>query len=325
VDVIHGIESVKREPNAQVTVGSFDGLHLGHQRIFRLMRQAQSGPVTVVTFRPHPQSVLRPDKQAPPLLTTFDERVELYAKLGINRLVVIPFDAEFGKMSAEQFVEDILFNKIGMERIFTGPKHRFGIGGKGDNQLLSELGEKCGFESVVVPQVTRWGSKISSHRTRQVLLEGDPLSAWRFLGRPYYIIGMVGKGDGRGKKIGFPTANLNGIDLAKLRPPSGIYATLTEVNGIRFPSVSHFGDRPTFPGAKASVESHIIHFTKDVYGADIRIGLVDKLRDVKAFTSVPELVHQMHDDRSNAMQRLAELGFAKDARLRQQRYGVIKN
>lgn len=324
MDVIHGIESVKREPNAQVTVGSFDGLHLGHQRIFRMMRQAQSGPVTVVTFQPHPQSVVRPDKQAPPLLTTFEERLKLFGKLGIHRLIVIPFDEEFGKITAEQFVEDILFERVGMERIFTGPKHNFGSGGKGDNELLSTLGKKCGFEAVVVPQVTRWGDKISSHRTRQILLDGDPLSGWRFLGRPYYVIGKVGRGDGRGQKIGFPTANLFEIDEAKLRPPSGIYATITEVSGFRFSSVSHFGDRPTFPGASASVESHIIHFTKDVYGEDIKIGLIDKLRDVKAFMSVAELVDQMKEDRTDALQRLAELGFAKDARLRQQRYGAIK-
>ncbi|MDP8227888.1 MAG: bifunctional riboflavin kinase/FAD synthetase [Candidatus Electryoneaceae bacterium] len=323
VEIFHGFDSVENEPTSSVTVGSFDGLHLGHQRIFRLMRKGGAGPVTVVTFNPHPMKVIRPNRTQSSLLTTFEERIELFSTLKVDRLIIIPFDKEFAKIKAKQFVEDILCDTVGMTRIYTGPRHNFGAGGEGDIDLLRKIGENREFDVEVVEAVSRWGQKISSHHTRQVLLEGDVLSAWRFLNRPFYINGKVIKGDGRGQKFGVPTANLTTDNCGKINLPGGVYATIAELGGFRYPSVSHFGKRPMFPNATPSIETHIIGFDRDIYGKKIKIGLIDRLRDSGRFPSVEELVRQLHQDRKDAIRRLAELGFDQDARLRQQRYGKM--
>lgn len=322
MEVINGIENVTKEPSASLTIGSFDGLHLGHQRIIQHMRKLE-GPVTVLTFNPHPQAVVRPNQSPPPLLTSFEERIGLFRKLGVDRLIIIKFDKDFAKISPEDFIDKILYEKIGMAHIFVGQKHGFGHDRGGNVNLLQKRSEQHGFSVTVVDPVKRFGKVISSSRIRKLLLEGDALTAWRCLGRPYYVDGKVVMGDSRGKRLGFPTANLISEVPAKLTPASGIYATVTEVDGIRRPSVSHFGPRPTFKGANATMETHIIGFRREIYGKSVRVGLVDKLRDIMTFTSAGELVRQIRTDSREATQRLAELGFEEDARLRIQRLGKV--
>ena len=210
-----------------------------------------------------------------------------------------------------------------MSTIFVGPKHKFGKDRKGNVALLEELSTKHGFEVRTVEPVKRFGLKISSSRIRKLLVSGDPLTAWRCLGRPYYIDGIVVDGDKRGKLLGFPTANVGHCDPRKITTAPGIYASITEINGIRWPSVSHIGPRPTFKNAKPTVETHIIGFKDEIYSQAIRVGLIDKLRDILTFKIPSELISQLRADLRNSAQRLAELGFGNNARLRIQRYGKI--
>ncbi len=319
--VIQGFNELTPDDNSIVTVGSFDGIHLGHQRIVQQMRKLE-GTITVLTFDPHPQMILRPN-QAPPLLTTFEEKLRLFEKLSVDKLIIIKFDKEFASLSPSEFIEEIIVKKVGLAHIFVGPNHAFGQGRKGDVKLIHELGEKHGFEVHVVDPVNRFNEKISSTRIRKLLLKGDPLTAWRCLGRPFYMDAEVIEGDNRGKKLGFPTANLRLTDTEKLIPPSAVYVTVTEVDGIRWPSVSHFGPRPTFRGASPAFETFIIGFRKDIYGKDVRVGFIDVLRDIKTFRTPAELVQQLRMDIRNSAQRLAELGFGSNARLRIQRFGKV--
>ena len=322
MELVRGLDNITRDPNASLTIGSFDGLHLGHQRILQQMRKLEY-PITVLTFDPHPQSIVRSDKKAPPLLTSFEERLELYERFGVTYLIVLTFDEQFAKLSPEEFIEDIIVKKIGLGNIFIGPRHRFGSNRKGNVELLRKMGRSLDFKTNIVNPVNRFGEIISSSRIRRLIQEGDALTAWRCLGRPYYLDGTVVKGDGRGKRLGFPSANLEINDLSKIEAPHGIYATVTEVNGIRLPSVSHFGPRPTFIDAKPSIETHILGFNRDIYGMRIRVGLIDLVREIKTFTSAESLVEQLHVDARTSLQRLAELGFGKRARLRIQRYGKV--
>lgn len=322
MEVIHGLENVQRDPASVVTVGSFDGLHLGHQKILKRMK-AQDGTVTVLTFDPHPQAVVSPDKQPPPFLSSFEERLGLFERNGVDRLIVAKFDKAFAKMTAEQFVKQILVDVIGVKAVFVGPTHSFGKGRSGDPKLLEDLGAKYGFTSEVVEAVSRFGVKVSSSLIRTTLSNGDALSAWRYLGRPYYMHGRVIVGDGRGRLLGFPTANLELTEKGKLIPPMGIYCTVTEVNGIRWPSVTHFGDRPTFKGAVPAIETHLMGFTGEIYEEEVRLGMVDRMRDISIFPTANALVQQMTTDRIYARRRLAELGYSRDARMRIQRYGKI--
>jgi len=322
MEIIRGLENVTRVAGVALTVGSFDGLHLGHQRILKRM-STTGDPVTILTFNPHPQALLRPGVTPPPLLTSFEERIELFAKYGAERLIIAQFTREFAKMSAEEFVENILVNLIGMEHIFVGPTHGFGRNRKGDVNLLRELGTRLNFSVEVIEAVGRFSAVVSSSRIRKSLLAGDALTAWRCLGRPFYLLGTVIKGDARGKILGFPTANLHLEEPGKLIPPAGVYATIVEVDGVRWPSISHFGPRPTFKDAVPSVETHIIGFDADIYGKKLGLGVIDRMRDIITFASPADLVRQMQQDRILARKRLAELGFSADARMRLQRYGQI--
>ncbi len=323
MEVIRGLEGVRKRQSALVTVGSFDGVHLGHQRILRRMRSSGDGSVTIMTFDPHPQSVVRPDAAAPPLLTTFEERIDLFRTLGVDRLVVTRFDRQFARTAPEEFIRRMLVGILGMSCIFIGPHHGFGEGRRGDAELLRKMGRQLGYEVEIVPPVTRDNGFVSSSRIRRQLLEGDARAAWHCLGRPFYVLGRVVPGDGRGRALGFPTANLKVEESAKLMPPPGVYATVTEVDGNRWPSVSHFGERPTFPKAEPSVESHIIGFKGEIEGREVKVGLVDRLRAPAAFDSPKLLVRQMTQDRSEAVKRLSELGFGDNARFRSRRFGRL--
>jgi len=322
MEIIRGLENVSLTPDAAVTVGSFDGVHLGHRRILQRMRTCGLRPLTVITFDPHPQMVVRTYGEPPPQLTTFEERIGLFEKLGVDRLVVARFDEEFARISAVDFVERVLLEKVGMSRMFVGPRHGFGEGRRGNVEMLAGLGQKHGFGVEVVPPVIREGRFVSSSRIRKCLLAGDALSAFRFLERPYYLFGEVIAGDNRGHQLGFPTANIKSSDLFKLIPQPGVYATITEQNGVRWPSVSHFGVRPTFKTAQPSMETHIIGYNGEIYGEQITIGLIEKLRGTLAFNSPEELAAQIICDKTEASIRLIERGFGQYSRFEERRLGV---
>lgn len=323
MEITFGLENVTHEPETALTIGSFDGVHLGHQKILKRLTTREETVSTVITFDPHPQTVIKSQSSAPPLLTTIDERIQLIEKSGAAKLIIIKFTSEFAKMPPEKFIKEILIDSIGMKYLYAGKSHQFGRGRKGDIKLLKDYAKQFDFKLEIIDPVSRFNQLVSSTHIRRLLSNGDVLTAWRCLGRPYYLRGKVIQGDGRGKKLGFPTANLELDEKGKLIPPEGIYATVAEIDGVRMPSVSHFGARPTFKNAAPSIETHVIGYHGNLYGNRIHLGFVDRMRDIAAFPSVIELVRQLILDRAFAKRRLAELGFSHDARMRIQRYGTI--
>lgn len=300
-----------------LTVGSFDGVHLGHQALLREVRRraaaAGAAPV-VVTFEPHPASVLAPQR-APRRLTLEVERKEILAELGAAHLLVLRFDPAMAAQSAEQFVRDVLLARYGMRELVIGVNHRFGRGGDGDSRTLPELGRKLGFAVSVIPAVVdECGELISSTRIRAALSTGElaPVAGW--LGRPYRFSGRVVRGAGRGRAIGVPTINLEGPPPDKALPPDGVYAARVEWGGGTAGAMLNQGPRPTVGDARRFVEAHLFGIDEDLYGRMVRIEWVERLRDIQRFASLDALRVQLGRDQERALQVLRRLPETSTAR-----------
>jgi riboflavin kinase/FMN adenylyltransferase len=269
----------------RVAIGMFDGVHLGHREVIR-------GADTVLTFDPHPLSVIRPEA-TPKLISTFPVRRDLIAGLGVEELVVIPFDKSFSEQSAEDFVQHVLLDRLGAAEVSVGENFRFGKGARGTPEFLSEHDE---FETRVVPLVEAAGETVSSSHIRGLVAAGEVDQATEFLGRPFLFEGEVVQGDKRGRELGMPTANLVPDD-AYVTPGHGVYAG--SANG--HPAAVNVGVRPTFEtGRGLLVEAHLLDFDGDLYGQTLRIAFLDRLRGEKRFDSVDELVAQMKRDVEDA-------------------------
>jgi len=283
---------------AVVTVGTFDGVHLGHRAVLGvLLREAEARRCrsVVVTFDPHPFRIVQPEL-APRLLSSPEERLKLIEACGVDEIVILPFDSKVAAMSPRQFVEDILIARFGMVHLVLGHDHGMGRGRAGGSEALRELGEVLDFGVEVVPAVSIDGVPVSSSRIRAALDEGDAETAARGLGRPYVLRGRVVQGEGRGRRIGIPTANLEEIDPEKLVPLAGVYAVHAVLGQVRHPGVLHLGPRPTFQDAPPSIEVHILDFDEDLYGLEISIEFCGRLRGILAFGSVPELIEAIRGD-----------------------------
>jgi len=290
-----------------VTIGNFDGVHLGHQRILAitLEQSRELGAKAVAfTFRPHPQSVLRPDR-APALLLEYDEKRAVLESLGIDEVIEQPFDIDFAKTTAESFFEKILIGRLGVRAIVVGYDFTFGKGRNGHLQVLEHLCEKAGVRLTVVPPQQRDQEIVSSSAIRLALQQGQVWEALKSMGRPFSYQGVVVKGDQRGRKIGFPTANLvlHQTVGGKMILPYGVYATRTWWNGSFHPSVTNLGVRPTFVVPESAeavplvyVETHLLDISPDLYGQKIRVEFVDRIRSEARFASVSELQAQISAD-----------------------------
>jgi riboflavin kinase / FMN adenylyltransferase len=264
-----------------VAIGTFDGVHLGHREVIR-------GNGTVLTFDPHPLSVIRPEA-TPKLLNPFPVKRDLIAGLGVEELVVIPFDRGFSEQSAEEFVRDVLIGRLGAQRVSVGENFRFGKGAKGDVDFLRSHDE---FETHVVPLVEVAGEAVSSTQVRGLVAAGEVDKAAEFLGGPFLFEGDVVEGDRRGRELGMPTANLVPDD-ALVHPGHGVYAAWA--HGL--PAAVNVGIRPTFDtGRGLLIEAHLIGFEGDLYGQTLRIAFVERMRGEKRFETVEELVEQMNRD-----------------------------
>jgi len=300
-----------------VTVGSFDGVHLGHQAIIAhlVARAAKRGAAAVlVTFEPHPGSVLA--KGNPPTrLTTALERLETVTELGLDRVVVLRFDAALAALPAERFATDVLLARCGMQELVLGPDHGFGQGRGADSQNLPGLGERLGFEvSVVAPVPDARGEAISSTRIRTALAAGDLGRVTEWLGRPYRISGRVVPGAGRGRTIGLPTINLEGPPSEKALPPDGVYAALVEWGDGTAGAMLNQGPRPTVGDARRSLEAHLFGLTQDLYGRLVRVEWVERLRDTQRFPSLDALRAQLALDREAALKVLARVPLTSTVR-----------
>ncbi len=293
-----------------VTIGSFDGVHRGHQAIIhRLVDGAHKAgaQAVVVTFSPHPAVVLRGLK-GPFFLTDPDERIELLAGLGVDALVTLTFDRKLASRSAADFVRD-LCTHLGLRRLLVGYDFALGKGREGDVPTLTRLGEEMGYRVEVTQPVTDGDDVISSSRIRALLSAGDVATAGRYLGRPYSLTGIVVHGDGRGHGLGIPTANLETWP-ERIVPAVGVYATLTYVRGRPLQSVTNIGVRPTFEDqpASARVETHLLDFHQDLYGQKIRMEFIQFLRREQRFSSIEALLDQIHQDIQHAREALPNAG-----------------
>jgi riboflavin kinase / FMN adenylyltransferase len=265
----------------RVAIGTFDGVHLGHREVIR-------GSDTVVTFDPHPLAVIHPEA-LPKLLTPFPIKRDLIAGLDVEELVVVPFDRELAERSAEWFVDEVLVRRLRAEQVSVGENFRFGKGAKGDPDLLASRDE---FETRVVPLVEVGGEAVSSSQIRALVAAGDVRRAADFLGGPFLLDGEVVRGDGRGRELGFPTANIVPDDRL-VCPGHGVYAAWAH----GYPAAVNVGVRPTFDtGRGLLVEAHLLDFDDDLYGQTLRIAFVERLRGERRFDSVEALVAQMHRD-----------------------------
>ena len=304
-----GLESVEPEANSIVSIGTFDGVHRGHQQLIDRVKQLSAevgGPSTLVTFEPHPQLVVsRPDRPRIRILTSLEEKRDILRAHGIDRLVVIDFTPEFASMSPQEFVERILIARIGCRVVVVGPDHGFGRSRGGTIRTLAELGQRFGFGVEVLPVLEIEEGPVNSTRIRRVLTErGDVALAERLLGRPYEVRGTVCRGSGRGRELGFPTANLTLDTPHKLLPKDGIYAGFVETAGRRYPAAINVGTRPTFNGSHRVVEAHLVGEVGDLYGTPMRIQFVERIRDEIAFPTVRDLVEQMQRDREESLRIL---------------------
>ncbi|MBV25186.1 MAG: riboflavin biosynthesis protein RibF [Gemmatimonadetes bacterium] len=294
---------------AVVTIGMFDGIHRGHREVLsEIRRRAEGvgGRSVLVTFHPHPLTIVRPE-WAPAMLTTPVEKKEILAESGLDYAVFLAFTPMLAAYTPRRFVEEILVERINVGELVVGYDHRFGKGREGDADMLKELGAELGFAVDVVGPVTSQGEAISSTKIRQALLEGDVEAARRGLGRPYSLRGLVVRGDQRGRTLGFPTANLEvrgGGEGGKLIPPPGIYAVRGTVRSGTFDGALHIGPRPTFRGSPPTIEVHLLGFDEDIYGEEVRMDFVKYLREVRPFNTSEALVQQMKEDVEQAREVL---------------------
>jgi riboflavin kinase/FMN adenylyltransferase len=291
-----------------VTLGNFDGVHLGHQKAFALLRERAKelrAPSVALTFEPHPVSVLRPER-APKRILTPRQKQEVIAAHSIDHLVVIHFTKEFSQFSAEEFVNRVLVAKLRAAELVLGANFRFGRGREGDLESLRKLGESLGFVVHQVEAARYAGEVISSSRIRKSLDEGAVDEAKAMLGRPHFLDGEVIRGDGRGKLMGFPTANLK-ID-GDVLVGDGVYVTEATVSGATFPGMTHVGRRPTFGLEERTVETHLFDFDRDLYDARVRLHFHHRIRGTVKFSSAEALQERLRLDREEARGFLRDLG-----------------
>jgi riboflavin kinase / FMN adenylyltransferase len=290
-----------------VTVGTFDGVHRGHWQVLeKLARVARERAVrsVLVTFDPHPLRIVRPEA-APPLLSTPAEKMEILAQAEIDRVAFLRFTKDLAAHSPETFVEKVLIGRFRMEHLVIGYDHGFGRGRSGDVETLRQIGARVGFGVDVVAPVEDGAEPVSSSRIRRALQDGDVAAAARGLGRPYSVTGTVVRGEGAGRRLGFPTANLDVGSSDKLIPHEGIYAVRAALRDRLVDGVLHLGPRPTFAGLPPSVELHIFDFDGDLYGHRVRVDFIQRIRDIAAFASVDALVRAMEADCEEGRRLLA--------------------
>ncbi|MFP4475653.1 MAG: bifunctional riboflavin kinase/FAD synthetase [Desulfatibacillaceae bacterium] len=294
--------------HAVITIGNFDGVHIGHQALFHeVIERAENrgGTSMAMTFHPHPLRFLKKENR-PPLITLHEQKVELISKTGIDVLVVVPFDREFASMGARDFVEKLLLERLGVKTVVVGPDYSFGKAREGTVEYLRELAAELDFEVVVVPWIAAVGpdgERISSTRVRDVVGRGDVEYAKRLLGRNYQIRGVVEHGRDRGGKLlGFPTANIRLQD--ELCPMGGVYAVIIEWRGGMYPGVANIGYSPTFDDHQFTVEVHLIDFGRDLYGEKIKVNFVRRLRGEVKFDGLDALKEQINADVRQARELL---------------------
>ena len=301
--LFHGTDNADIARPTVLTLGVFDGMHLGHQLIMKTVAeraQAAGAIPTVITFEPHPRAVLHPES-APPLLQTFDQKIEALGVMGIEQTIVIHFNEEFSQIRAQDFLREVVVSRLHAREVYLGRGFFFGHQREGNIDLLRRVSEQLGFIADEVSEVRLRGHRIGSTRIRELLLHGQVNLARRMLGRPYGVEGPVVRGAERGADLGFPTANIHPRN--RVIPLGGVYVTATLIEGQWRRSVTNIGTRPTFTdGTETSVETHVINWSGDLYGDVVRVRFLHRLRAEKKFNSIADLKTQIEQDVARAHQ-----------------------
>lgn len=306
--VYNSVEEFPGLENAVVTIGTFDGVHAGHNKIIQRLNDVAretKGETVLLTFFPHPRMVLQPDDSDLKLITTMEERTLLLEKNGINHLIVQPFSKEFSRISATEFVRDVLLSKIGMKTLVIGYDHHFGRNREGSYKELEEMASMYGFRLEEISKQVIDEVAVSSTKIRKALLLGDVEAANKLLGHDFTLRGEVIKGDRIGTSLGFPTANIKIRESYKLIPEDGIYAVMVEVDGELHKGMLYLGTRPTVDGKKHTSEVNILDFNRDIYGKTITVFLKTRIRGDMHFENLEQLKEKMKEDLQNATKLLS--------------------
>jgi riboflavin kinase/FMN adenylyltransferase len=302
--IYHGIDDFSKLNYAVVTSGTFDGVHVGHQKILARVReisQRHQGESVVLTFWPHPRLVLHPEDESLKLLNTFEEKAALLKDQGINHLIRIPFTKEFSQLTSEQFIRNILVETIGTKKLVIGYDHHFGKNREGSFEQLKQNGPKYGFEVEEIPQQEVDHIGVSSTKIRKALEEGDIETATHLLGKPYSLTGRVIAGDKLGRLMGYPTANIEVDTKFKLIPMDGIYAVTLLHENTTHQGMLYIGNRPTINGTKQNIEVNIFDFNKNIYGESLTIFIHKIIRGDQKFSDLEALKNQLRLDEEAAL------------------------
>ncbi|GBD93773.1 riboflavin biosynthesis protein RibF [bacterium BMS3Abin05] len=293
------INSIPKTNFPVITIGTFDGIHLGHQKLIKHLLEKKSryhGTAFLVTFEPHPQLVLNNKNRPISILTTLEEKVEILKKFSLDGVVVIPFTKALSELSGKLFIKSILIDKIGFKDVVIGYDHAFGKNRSGNAETLKKMSREFGFRVNVVEPVSLDGQIVKSTSIRSALKEGDVKKAAAFLGRPYQLTGKVSEGAGRGKRVLFPTANLEISNPKKLIPKNGVYVVEAVLDDRPLPAIANIGTRPTFDETVRTIEAHIFNFNADIYGRSLTLSLLSRIRGEEKFDSVESLINQIKKD-----------------------------
>ena len=296
MQVFESLDFEEKFANPILTIGNYDGLHLGHRKIIErveIKARENKGTSMLMTFHPHPLTILKPDRFIG-LITPLPVKRRLIEEAGIDVMFIIPFTDEFHLISPESFVENILVQKLGIKGLIVGYDFKFGKGGKGNVKYLAAKSTQYGFFFDIQEAITLDNEKVGSNRIRRMIQEGDVKKAGLHLGRPYMIGGTVMAGDGRGRTIGFPTINLQ--TEFPLMPGRGVYVSSVEIGGKRLPAVTNIGFNPTFDGQSLTIETYIMDFSQDLYNQKVALYFLDRIRDEVKFSSVDELKDRIRKD-----------------------------
>jgi riboflavin kinase/FMN adenylyltransferase len=306
MQIINGLEQVNTKRATAVTIGTFDGVHTGHRKIItEVIRLAKLEKLisTIITFEPHPRTVIKnsgPDTMK--LLTTLPEKTDILQKLDIDQLIIIPFTPEFAETEYQNFVKNILIEKIRASWMVVGHDHTFGKNRKGNFEALQQLSRQYPFRLREIGPYQYEGQNVSSSRIRDLLLIGNVEKASLMLGYSYAMLGQVVRGDGRGSRLAFPTANLQLSDQHKLIPANGVYAVECLVRGRNYRGMANIGVKPTFGGNTQTIEVHLFDFSDIIYGESIHISYLRRLREEIKFKNETELVRQLQQDKIDSFQ-----------------------
>ena len=309
--VYHDIKDFRKIPNAIVTIGTFDGVHLGHQAVFKQMvdkaRQI-GGETVVITFFPHPRIVISPNDNRLRLITSQEDKIEHLRRSNIDNLIIINFTKEFSHTSSEDFIKDYVVRYIQPAILVIGYDHHFGSNRSGDFDTLSKLGMEFHFAVEKINEQDIEDITISSTKIRSALQQGDIKLANKLLGYSYSTSGIVTHGDSIGRTLGFPTANISIKPEYQLIEKTGVYATIAKVDGKDYPSMTYIGRRPTISnGLPTSTETYIMDFDGDLYGKEIRVTFVDRVRDEMTFDKLERLKSQIQEDKANIIRILSNI------------------